>query len=210
MQKPASPLVKDPGQITTCPVVGPNLKNPPEKTITTCEKKLPANSKISQSSPNTPGVDLKRGELKAATGSSGKKRVLKSVAATQSPLVKNSNLTKKTQQTSVPSSEGKSMVSSSSPLVSACPVKGRMTGSPLAQAVLAPRRGKVASVRPHQGVPFNAKPSSSPAKSSGMHQMCDSYVVIWLCAGGRMAREPLSSQSPLLPLKLSSAPTTPR
>merc|ERR1719234_2629067 len=61
VQKPASPLVKDPGQITTRPVVGPNLNNPPEKAITTCEKNLSANSKLSQSSPNTPGVDLKRG-----------------------------------------------------------------------------------------------------------------------------------------------------
>merc|ERR1719234_89771 len=81
-QTRASPLVKNPGLIATPPVVGPSLKNPTEKAITTYEKKLPANSKISQSSPNTPGVDLKRGELKAATGSSGKKRIIKSVAAT--------------------------------------------------------------------------------------------------------------------------------
>ena len=40
--------------------------------------------------------------------------------------------------------------------------------SPLAYAEVAPRRGKAASARPHQGVPFNAKPTPSPAKSSGM------------------------------------------
>jgi len=193
-QIPASPLVQDPGLIATHPDASPSLKNLPEKVIATSQKKLPANLKISQSSPNIPGSDLRRGELKAATGSSGKKRVVKSVAATPSPLAKDSNFTRKAQQTSMlPSPEGKRMVSSTSPLVSACPAKGRMTGSPLVQAVLVPRRGKVASVRPHQGVPFNVKPTSSPANLSG----------------GRMAREPLSSQSPL-PLKSSSAPTTPR
>ena len=170
-QIPASPLVQDPGLIATHPDASPSLKNLPEKVIATSEKKLPANLKISQSSPNIPGSDLRRGELKAAIGSSGKKRVVKSVAATPSPLARDSNLTKKAQQTSMlPSPEGKRMVSSTSPLVSACPAKGRMTGSPLVQAVLVPRRGKVASVRPHQGVPFNVKPTSSPANLSGMHQ----------------------------------------
>jgi len=192
-QTPTSPLVKDPGLITTPPDANPSLKNLPEKALTTCEKKMPVSSKISQSSPNIPGSDLRRGELKAVTGSSGKKSVTKSVAATPSPLAKDSNLRRKAQQTSVTSSEEKKMVNSLSPLVSACPAKGRITGSPLASTVLAPRRGKVASVRPHQGVPFNVKPTSSPANSSG----------------GRMAREPLSSYSPL-PLKSSSAPTTPR
>ena len=140
---------------------------------------MPVSSKISQSSPNIPGSDLRRGELKAVTGSSGKKRVTKSVAATPSPLAK--DLRRKAQQTSVTSSEEKKMVNSLSPLVSACPAKGRMTDSPLASTVLVPRRGKVASVRPHQGVPFNVKPTSSPANSSGMpHAPITAFVVVLL------------------------------
>ena len=61
-QIPASPLVQDPGLIATHPDASPSLKNLPEKVIATSEKKLPANLKISQSSPNIPGSDLRRGE----------------------------------------------------------------------------------------------------------------------------------------------------
>ena len=179
---------------------------------------------------------MKRGELKPATGGTGRKRVDKSAIATPSPLAKDHNLTRTAQQkTSVTSSEGKRVIDSplaSAPAVlatkSAASSEGkRNIGSPLALTGLAPRRGKVASVRPHQGVPFNVKPAPSPTKSSGMpksllvmlYSVMDLstfllvvlvVVVIWLSAGGRMVREPLSSQSPAHPLKSASAPNTPR
>ena len=115
--------------------------------------------------------------MKPATGGTGRKRVDKSAIATPSPLAKDHNLTRTAQQkTSVTSSEGKRVIDSplaSAPAVlatkSAASSEGkRNIGSPLALTGLAPRRGKVASVRPHQGVPFNVKPAPSPTISSGM------------------------------------------
>ena len=134
MVSPASPLI-----------------NPPEKANTTCEQQSAVESKVSLSSPNIIKNDENKEALKPTTGNSGRKRVVKSVVATPSPLAKDSNLTRKAQQINITSSEGKKMIS-----------------SPLAYAEVAPRRGKAASARPHQGVPFNAKPTPSPAKSSGM------------------------------------------
>ena len=138
---------------------------------------------VDQSSQNTceNGVNLKnsspislRNDLKRpAIGSSGKKRLVKHLAGTPSPLVKESNSTK-VMQPSQTNSEGKRTIGS--PLVSSVLApksvassegKGK-SGSPLASAVLTPRRGKAASGRPHQGVPFNVKPSPSPTTSSGM------------------------------------------
>lgn len=209
VQTPASPLVKGTNLIRAPPVVGQSLQNTPEKAAT-CEKKMP----ISQSSPNILRNDLKRGELKPAISGSGRKRVVKSAAATPSPLAKESNLTRTVQQTSsegtrmgssplafansAASSEAKRTICSPlAPKNSASSEGKRTIGSPLASAVLTPRRGNAASVRPHQGVPFNVKPTPSPTKSPG----------------GRMVREPLSSRSPLplvQGLKVASAPSTPR
>ena len=189
VQTPASPLVKGTNLIRAPPVVGQSLQNTPEKAAT-CEKKMP----ISQSSPNILRNDLKRGELKPAISGSGRKRVVKSAAATPSPLAKESNLTRTVQQTS---SEGTRMGSSPlafansaasseakrticSPLASknSASSEGKRTiGSPLASAVLTPRRGNAASVRPHQGVPFNVKPTPSPTKSPGMSTF---LVIAWL------------------------------
>jgi len=187
----ASPLVKNTNLTTAPPDGGQSLQNTPEKAAIS-EMKMPINS---QSSPNIPRNDLKRGESQQAIGSSGRKRVVKSVTATSSPLAQESTLPR-TMQAQHSSSEGTRI---SSPLASAngaassegrrvIGAPGKRTNcSPLASAVLTPRRGKAASVRPHQGVPFNVKPTPSPIKASG----------------GRMVREPLSSQSPI-------STTTPR
>ena len=128
---------------------------------------------LKNSSPNSLRKDLKRGEFKPTIGSSGKKRLVKHLAGTPSPLIKESNSTKGAQPSQT-NSEGKRTIGS--PLVSSVLApksvasserKGK-SGSPLASAVLNPRRGKAASGRPHQGVPFNVKPSPSPTTSSGM------------------------------------------
>jgi len=202
----ASPLVKNTNLTTAPPDGGQSLQNTPEKAAIS-EMKMPINSKISQSSPNIPRNELKRGESQQAIGSSGRKRVVKSVTATPSPLAQESTLPRTMQaqhlssegtRISSPlasangaaSSEGRRVIGA--PLASAVlapkSIEGKRTNcSPLASAVLTPRRGKAASVRPHQGVPFNVKPTPSPIKASG----------------GRMVREPLSSQSPI-------STTTPR